>query len=100
MFILSWTVLHAIEPSSPMFGQSSEDLAASEATLVLVLSGLDENAVQELRARRNYDSSLIRWGYCYADVLKPHDTGRVTINYARFHEVVPEPDHKAGSVAS
>src|SRR6202521_3771380 len=75
MFILSWTLLHTIEPSSPLFGQSAEDLADSESTLVVILSGLDENAVQELRARRNYDSSLIRWGYRYADILKADDAG-------------------------
>jgi inward rectifier potassium channel len=90
MFFLSWTLLHTIEPSSPVFGQSAEDLAASEATLVLVLSGLDENAVQELRARRNYSTSLIRWGYRYADILKADDMGQVSINYSAFHDVVSE----------
>jgi inward rectifier potassium channel len=48
--------------------------------------------VQELRARRSYDSSLIRWGYRYADILKADDEGRVTINYSKFHEVEPDPD--------
>jgi inward rectifier potassium channel len=100
MFILSWTLLHALEASSPLFGQSAEDLAASEATLVLILSGLDENAVQELRARRSYDSSLIRWGYRYADILKADDEGRVTINYSKFHEVEPDPDPRTGDVGS
>jgi inward rectifier potassium channel len=99
MFILSWTLLHTLEASSPLFGQSAEDLAACETTLVLILSGLDENAVQELRARRNYDSSLIRWGYRYADILKPDDTGRVTIGCSRFHEVVPDSDPGTGEVA-
>ena len=37
MFILSWTLLHALEASSPLFGQSAEDLAASEATLDIVV---------------------------------------------------------------
>jgi inward rectifier potassium channel len=100
MFILSWTLLHALEPASPLFGQSAEDLAASEATLVLILSGLDESAVQELRARRNYHSSLIRWGYRYVDILKADDTGRVTINYSIFHDVVPESDARSGDAAS
>jgi len=90
MFILSWTVLHTIEASSPMFGQGTEELAASDAMLVLVLSGLDENAVQELRARRNYSCNLIRWGYRYADILKADDTGQVSIDYSAFHDVVPE----------
>ena len=89
VFVLSWTLMHVIDPSSPIFGQSAEDLAASEATFVLLLSGLDENAAQELRARRSYDASLIRWGYRYADIIQS-DEGRVRINYARFHDVVRE----------
>jgi inward rectifier potassium channel len=89
VFVLSWTLMHAIDPSSPVFGQSPEDLAASQATFVLLLSGLDENAVQELRGRRSYDASLIRWGHRYADIIKS-DGGWVSINYAKFHDVVPE----------
>jgi inward rectifier potassium channel len=90
MFILSWTLLHTIEPSSPVFAQRAEDLAASEAALVIVLSGRDENAVQELRARRIYDASLIRWGYRYADILRADEEGIVIIDYSKFHDVVPE----------
>jgi len=90
LFVLSWTLLHTIEPSSPVFGQSAEDLAASGATLVIVLRGLDENAVQELRARRQYDSRLIRWGYRYADILTADERGRANIDYSRFHDIVPE----------
>jgi inward rectifier potassium channel len=89
VFVLSWTLMHAIDPSSPVFGQSAEDLAASQAMFVLLLSGVDENAVQELRARRSYDASLIRWGHRYADIIKS-DRGWVSINYAKFHDVVPE----------
>jgi inward rectifier potassium channel len=90
MFILSWTLLHPIEPPSPVFGQSTEDLAASEASLVIVLSGRDENAVQELRARRIYDSRLIRWGYRYADILTANARGGVTLDYSKFNDIVPE----------
>src|SRR5262249_50019752 len=90
MFVLSWTLMHAIDLSSPVFGQRAEDLAASEATFVLLLSGLDESAVQELRARRSYDASLIRWSHRYADIIKSDEPGGVSINYAGFHDVVPE----------
>jgi inward rectifier potassium channel len=90
MFILSWTLLHPIEPSSPVFGQSTEDLAASEATLVIVLSVRDENAVQELRARRHYDASQIRWGYRYVDILTADARGGVALDYSKFHDIFPE----------
>ena len=74
-----------------MFGQSPEDLAASDAVFVLVLTGVDENAVQELRARHIYDATQIRWGHRYADILGSDAAGRVHIDYRRFHDVVSEP---------
>ena len=90
VFALSWTLFHSIEPSSPVFGQSARDLAAAEAMLVVVVSGMDENAVQELHARHSYDSSLIRWEYRYADILMGDEAGRASIDYAKFHDIVPE----------
>jgi inward rectifier potassium channel len=90
VFALSWTLFHSIEPSSPVFGQSAEDLAASDANLVVVVSGIDENAVQELRARHSYDSGLIRWEHRYADILNTDEAGRASIDYSRFHDTVPE----------
>jgi inward rectifier potassium channel len=95
VFVLSWTLLHTIDPSSPVFGQSREDLIASDTMFVLVVSGVDENAVQELRARHTYDASQIRWGHRYADILKADDAGRVNIDYGRFHDVVSEPPKRA-----
>jgi inward rectifier potassium channel len=95
VFILSWTLLHTIDPSSPVFGQSREDLVASDTLFVLVVSGVDENAVQELRARHTYDAGQIHWGHRYADILKADHAGQVQIDYGRFHDVVPEPPKKA-----
>lgn len=91
VFVLSWTLLHTIEPSSPVFGQSPEDLAASDTVFVLVLNGVDENAVQELRARHIYDATQIRWGHRFTDILGSDAAGRVHIDYRRFHDVVSEP---------
>jgi inward rectifier potassium channel len=90
VFALSWTLFHSIEPSSPVFGQSAEDLAASDANLVVVVSGIDENAVQELRARHSYDSRSIRWEHRYADILNTDESGRASIDYSRFHDIVPD----------
>jgi inward rectifier potassium channel len=90
VFGLSWTLMHAISPQSPVHGQSAEDLAACEATFVLILSGLDESSVQEVRARQSYESGLIQWRHRYVDILGSDEEGQLRIDYSRFHEIEPE----------
>ena len=88
MFILSWTVFHAIDGSSPLEGRTAQDLAASEASFVLVIRGVNENAAQDLRARQTYDAKLVAWGYRYADIISSDAQGRVVLDYAKFHDVI------------
>jgi len=89
VFVLSWTLLHAIDQASPVYGQTAQELAAADAIFVLILSGLDENSMQELRARQMYDAGTVRWGHRYVDILAA-DSGEIRIDYAKFHEVVAE----------
>src|SRR5712664_5009368 len=38
---LSWTLYHALDEESPLYGLSADDLAVSRASLVVVVSGYD-----------------------------------------------------------
>jgi inward rectifier potassium channel len=90
VFIFSWTIFHAIDESSPLYGASPEDLAQTEALLVLTISGFDDNSAQELNARRNYSPDQIRWRHRYVDISSSSDDGRLILDYAKFHDVTPE----------
>jgi inward rectifier potassium channel len=59
VFALSWTIFHAIDVRSPLYGLSSDDLARIDALLVLTVSGLDDNSSQQLNARRSYSHEHI-----------------------------------------
>lgn len=83
---LSWTLYHAIDESSPLFGMNADDAAASDVSLVVVVSGYDVVAAQIIHARKSYDHSDIRFGHRYADILGTAEDGRLRIDYGRFHE--------------
>jgi inward rectifier potassium channel len=85
---LSWTLYHAIDESSPLFGMNADDAAASNVSLVVVVSGYDVVAAQIIHARKSYDHSDIRFGHRYADILGTAEDGRLRIDYARFHETL------------
>jgi inward rectifier potassium channel len=92
VFALSWTIFHVIDESSPLYGTSPDDLAQTEALLVLTISGLDDNSAQQLNARRTYAQDHIRWQHRYVDISSSADDGRLLLDYRKFHDVTPEED--------
>jgi inward rectifier potassium channel len=90
MFSLSWTLFHIIDRTSPLFGVTADDLAESDGTLVLNVSGVDDNSAQHLYARTVYSQDDIRWRYRYRDITSISPEGRLSFDYNLFHDVVPE----------
>jgi inward rectifier potassium channel len=90
VFALSWTIFHAIDESSPLYGASPDDLAQADALLVLTISGFDDNSAQQLNARRSYPQDHIRWQHRYVDISSNADDGRLVLDYGKFHDVTPE----------
>ena len=85
---LTWTLYHVLDEESPLYGLNADDLAASQVSLVVVVSGYDVVAAQTVHARRSYDHSDIRFGQRYANILDASEDGRIKIDYGRFHETV------------
>ena len=59
---LSWTLYHGIDEQSPLYGFSAEDLAASDVSLIVVVSGYDVIAAQTVHARKSYQHHEILHG--------------------------------------
>src|SRR6266513_3012673 len=85
---LSWTLYHSLDEQSPLYGLNADDLAASEVSLVVVVSGYDVVAAQIVHARKSYDYRDIRFGRRYADILDTTEDGRIRIDYGKFHETL------------
>jgi inward rectifier potassium channel len=85
---LSWTLYHSLDQESPLYGLNADDLAASRASLLVVVSGYDAVAAHTVYARKSYDHSDIRFGHRYADILDLLEDGRFRIDYGRFHETL------------
>ncbi len=89
VFALSWSVMHRLEPGSPLYGCTPEILAAAQVELVIILTGLDESFSQTVHARHSYIASEILWNMRFADILSKDEDGIRYVNYAHFHEVEP-----------
>ncbi len=85
----SWSVLHPIDPASPLFGATPESLERDEIELMVTLSGTDDTSYQPVHARHEYEHMDILWGFRHADILSETPEGDLLLDLRRFHEVVP-----------
>jgi inward rectifier potassium channel len=89
LFAFSWSLFHVIDKTSPLDGQTRQDLEAVEASFVVSLRGHDESLAQNITARRTYRLEDVRWDHRYADILSLDESGKLTIDYDSFHRSTP-----------
>jgi inward rectifier potassium channel len=96
IFLLSWNIMHVIDETSPLHGETAESLAACNAALMIYVAGADETTTQRMEARYTWSHAEIRWQHRFVDLLYEEDGVR-HIDYAHFHDVVAlEPgEHQA-----
>jgi inward rectifier potassium channel len=85
----SWTVLHAIDRDSPLYGATPESIVRDEIELIVNLAGTDDTSLQPVHARKRYDDHEILWGARHADVLTEAEDGSIVMDVRRFHDVQP-----------
>jgi inward rectifier potassium channel len=89
MFLLGWNLMHVIDETSPLKGETAESLLACAAGFVLSVSGTDETTGQTLMARAEYLSTDIRWNEAFRDILEITEDGTLHVDYGKFDDVVP-----------
>ncbi|MBN3792179.1 ion channel [Burkholderia sp. Ac-20353] len=97
IFLLGWNLMHVIDESSPLAGETAESLAARDALLMITIEGSDETTAQVMQARHSWEHGEIRWFQRYVDLM--YEEGGIThIDYTRFHEIVPVDADTAGGM--
>lgn len=88
IFALTFTVMHEIDPDSPLNGATYEALAETNAEIVVTAGGIDETLVQPVHARASYLPHEILWGHNFVDIIGWTADGHRAIDYTRFHDTV------------
>lgn len=87
IFALSFTVVHFIDETSPLYGHTHESLLDQDIEIVVALSGVDEVFSQSVYARSSYILTDIRWNHKFKDVISISEQGLRVLDYTQFHEV-------------
>jgi inward rectifier potassium channel len=100
VFALSWTAIHVIDESSPLFGETRETLVASRADVAATLVGIEEATTQQVHARYTWRAQDILFDHRFRDILKVSPEGRRLLDYRLFHDVEPAPARGDGRPSS
>jgi inward rectifier potassium channel len=90
IFAMTFTVMHPIDPASPLWNATAASLAAEAAEIVVTVTGIDETLSQAVHARTSYLAHEVVWGHRFADVFTQTEDGRLAIDYRRFHDTEPD----------
>jgi inward rectifier potassium channel len=85
----SWNVLHPIDDTSPLRGETPASLASKEIELQVMVIGLDDISMQTVHASHRYFAKDLLWGARLADVLSETPDGHLLLDLRRFHDVEP-----------
>lgn len=88
-FALTWSVMHIIDESSPLYGMTPESLSETNCLLMISLTGIDETVSQVVHARHSYGANDILWNSRFVDILHHTGDGHRYIDYKHFHDVLP-----------
>jgi inward rectifier potassium channel len=89
IFNYSWTAIHPISQDSPLYGATAESLKASDADIVVSLTGIDDTFSQTVYARYYYDAENVIWGARLADITARAPDGEFFLDFTRYDEVLP-----------
>jgi inward rectifier potassium channel len=89
LFEHAWTAAHEIDERSPLWGESAETLAKSDAELLVTFSGYDERLLKMIHARWVYPAKRIQFGVRFVPLDAELPDGRRALDYRRFHDVEP-----------
>jgi len=84
----AWVVLHPIDERSPLHGATEDTLRAWDATIDVLVVGLDDSQMQSVHALHQYDYPDVRFGMRLADILS-EEGGDFIIDLRKFHDLEP-----------
>jgi inward rectifier potassium channel len=86
---LTWTIVHPIDESSPLFKKTSEDTERSQSEVIILIKAFDETFSQSVRARYSYRFDEIIWNAKFTPAFEFDHTGNMVLNIDKVGSYAP-----------
>jgi len=88
---LTWTIVHAIDANSPLFGKTAADLERLQAEVLILIKGTDDMFSQVVHARYSYRYDEIVWGAKFTPAFEIDDKGTMRLDVGKVSDHVKLP---------
>ena len=92
VFTLTWTLMHKIEESSPLFGVDEQQLTVAQCRILVSVTGHDETVAASVYAEKSYEAQDVVFDGRFVDILKITPDGDRTVDMTRFHDLEVQPN--------
>lgn len=89
VFALTWTLIHTIDETSPLYGWDSASLALASSRIIVSVTGHDETMAATVFSTGNYVSDDIAFNHRFVDVPRTTDDGQRVTDLTYFHAIEP-----------
>jgi inward rectifier potassium channel len=79
-FPLTWTIVHPITASSPLYGKTAADLTELQSEFLVFVKAFDETFGQTVNSRRSYRHDEIVWGARFTPAFEIEETGDLRLD--------------------
>jgi inward rectifier potassium channel len=89
-FPLSWTVVHPITETSPLYGLGQTDYTRTDGEILILLTATDETFSQTVHTRSSYKPHEIRCGHKFVSIYNDVEDGEpISIDIRKLSRIEP-----------
>ncbi len=82
---LSWTLVHKIDDSSPLYGLTEEQLKELDAEVLILISGFDDTFHQTVHSRFSYTANEFVWDAKFLRAFTINEKGKAVMDLNDLH---------------
>jgi inward rectifier potassium channel len=84
---LTWTIVHPIDSTSPLYGKTADDLANMAAEILILIQAFDDSFSQVVHSIYSYRHTEFLWGAKFEPAFDVDPNGDLVLDLDRVNEL-------------
>jgi inward rectifier potassium channel len=84
IFPLTWTLMHVVDETSPLYGLGAEELEARQARVFLIIEARDAAIGAQIHDVHGFGPQQIRFGMRYIDAVVTSEAGSLVADISKL----------------